>query len=129
MNSTQMGTCIQDKRKISWGMERENICMEMEVITMEIGSKGKWKVKVSYMILMEIFNMKGSGRMICTMERELCMDWQMWIGLSMLEISKLVKWRVLERWSLRMEINTKGNLETIILGEREECSWKMAMSR
>jgi hypothetical protein len=55
-------------------MEKENICMEMEVITMEIGSRAKWKVKVSSMTLMEIFNMKENGKMICTMERELCMD-------------------------------------------------------
>lgn len=37
---------------------------------MEIGSKEKWKGKVSCTILMEIFNMKGNGKMIIMREKE-----------------------------------------------------------
>jgi hypothetical protein len=65
-----MVICIQVKKKMILDMVKENIYMVMVVIIMGIGLKGKWKVKVNYMIQMEIYNMKGNGKMIIMMVKE-----------------------------------------------------------
>lgn len=106
-------------------MERENICMEMAATTMEIGSKEKWKDMVNYTTQMEIYNMKGNGKMIIIMEKVLYMGLMMLIGLNILDSLRQVKNRALDKCILKMEINIKDNLEAICLGEKVVCSLEM----
>ena len=54
-------------------MVKENTFIMMEVIIMGIGLKVKCKDKENYMIVMEIFSMKGNGEMIIIREKEYCM--------------------------------------------------------
>jgi len=61
-------------------MEKESIFMEMEVITMEIGWKEKWRELGNCTIQMEIFSMMESGKTIIIMEKEHYMDLMMLIG-------------------------------------------------
>ena len=51
-------------------MEKVNISIVMEVIILEIGLRGKWKDMDSFMIVIKIYSMKASGRMITSKEEE-----------------------------------------------------------
>ncbi len=55
-------------------MARVNIFTMMRAIITETGSKVEWKDKDSCMILMEIYNMKVSGRTITIMVKVLYME-------------------------------------------------------
>lgn len=93
----------------------------MEATIMVIGLKEKCKESESFMIPMEIYNIKENGKMTITMGKALSMGLMMWTGLNIQETLGQEKWKVLDRCTLRMEINIKDNSEAICHGEKEEC--------
>jgi hypothetical protein len=49
-----MEICTLDRKKTVLDMEKESTPIAMEVITLETGSRGKWKDKGSFMIVKAI---------------------------------------------------------------------------
>ena len=58
------------KKERIFVMVKENICIMMEVIILEIGLKEKCKVKENLLMLMEIWFIKVSGKMIIMRGKE-----------------------------------------------------------
>ena len=64
-----METDMRAKKKILFGMEKENISTTMAAIILEIGSRAKWKGMENLSMGMEIWFIKDSGRTITTRGR------------------------------------------------------------
>ena len=58
------------KKERIFVMVKENICIMMEVIILETGLRGKCKVKENLLMLMEIWFIKVSGKMIIIRGKE-----------------------------------------------------------
>lgn len=119
-----MGTCILVKKKMVFGMAKENIHIATEVIILEIGLKEKCKAKDNFMIIKEIYNIKESGKMIIFKEEERYLILKE-IGQNMKENFWQEENKDSDNYSLEMEIDIKGNFEMIFLGEKAECLNKM----
>lgn len=105
-------------------MGKENTRIVMAATIMEIGLRERWKDKVNYMIVKEIWNMKDNGRMIIFKGEE---NYSVYLetGLNTRDSFKPAENKVLVNCFFVMEIVTKANSRTIILGAREECSNRM----
>lgn len=117
-----MVIAMKDKRETISDMERVNTFTQMEVTTMEIGSRAKCKVWDNFLTVMEIWNMRGSGETITLKERvSSLIIVHLKVGTSMRVNSGRVIVKVLGSYSLEMVVVTRDSLEETIFGDREEC--------
>jgi hypothetical protein len=104
-------------------MVKENILIVMEVTTLETGSREKCKVKDSFMIIKEIYNTKGNGKMTITKAGE---KYSTFLdnGPNMKVNLLLAENKVSDNYIFEMVTNIRDSFETTTLGVKEECSNK-----
>jgi len=109
-------------------MVKGNMFTQTEAIILETGLKGKWKARGSCSIRMETSSMKANGWMTTFREKEnytiisICRT-----GSSMTDSSGQQVSKGLDNYFSKMETDTRGSLEMIYFGEKEDSLIKLAM--